>query len=561
MRIMLLASAFNGVTQRLWDDLRGRGHHVAVKLFSDSDDVIAAAHAARPDLVLCPYLKQRVPAEVWRSWPTVILHPGPVGDQGPSSLDFAILDSEPVWGVTAFQAVEELDGGPIWTYRTFPMPADPPRKSALYGGPVADAAVACAVEVVDLATDPGFRPTPLREAYHPVSGTRKRPLLKQDDRQFDWGSNAVDIVRRIRAADGFPGVRTVIAGHEVSAFDARLGVGVGIPGDVIGRYRAHLLVAAGEGAVWIGQLKRVGGIKLPATVLPIDGVPELHDGPRDIRYRRKGSVGELSFYFYNGAAGVDQCRRLESALRYAAQQDTEVIVLRSGPDVFCNGIHLGEIEAAPDPAAAAWENIQAINGICRALIGIQHQITIAAFSGSAGAGGVMLGLAADVVVGRCGAILNPFYNMGLHGSELHTLTLPHRVGHEGAAALLSSKLPISTDKAADIGLVDLVGPGNPIEFDEWLEVVARRYTDPAAWRGVIYSRVPADRPLDYFESQELAEMARDVFDDRAGFAAARRAFVHKCQPQRMTSGLLISGDPTTYDEYIDDMALASTWLA
>jgi putative two-component system protein, hydrogenase maturation factor HypX/HoxX len=135
MRIMLLASAFNGVTQRLWDDLRGRGHHVAVKLFSDSDDVIAAAHAARPDLVLCPYLKQRVPAEVWRSWPTVILHPGPVGDQGPSSLDFAILDSEPVWGVTAFQAVEELDGGPIWTYRTFPMPADPPRKSALYGGP------------------------------------------------------------------------------------------------------------------------------------------------------------------------------------------------------------------------------------------------------------------------------------------------------------------------------------------------------------------------------------------------------------------------------------------
>jgi putative two-component system protein, hydrogenase maturation factor HypX/HoxX len=71
--------------------------------------------------------------------------------------------------------------------------------------------------------------------------------LKQDDRQFDWGSNAVDIVRRIRAADGFPGVRTVIAGYEVSAFDARLGVGVGIPG-VIGRYRAHLLVAAGEGA-------------------------------------------------------------------------------------------------------------------------------------------------------------------------------------------------------------------------------------------------------------------------------------------------------------------------
>lgn len=59
--------------------------------------VVAAAFAAEPDLVLCPNLKERVPAKVWQNWPTVILHPGPVGDQGPSSLDRAILDREPVW--------------------------------------------------------------------------------------------------------------------------------------------------------------------------------------------------------------------------------------------------------------------------------------------------------------------------------------------------------------------------------------------------------------------------------------------------------------------------------
>lgn len=531
MRILLLVSAFNGLTQRLWDGLRSRGHDVAVELYIDPDGVIEAAHAAQPDLVLCPYLKERVPAEVWRKWPTVIIHPGPVGDQGPSSLDHAILNNEPVWGVTALEAVEELDGGPIWTHRTFPMPTDPPRKSALYAGPITAAAVACALEVIEQAADPTFSPSPLSEAPRPVPGTRRRPLVKQVDRRFDWAFDAVDIVRRIRAADGFPGIRTVLAGQEVSVYDARLGTGAGTAGEIIGRHRGHVLVAAGHGSVWIGQAKRIGGIKLPATtVLPVDDVAEVQDGPQDIWYRRDGLVGELTFSFYNGAAGLDQCQRLVSALRYAAKQDTRVLVLRSGPEVFCNGIHLGEIESAPDPATAAWENIRAINGVCRALIEMRQQLTIAAYNGPAGAGGFMLGLGADVVTGRGGVMLNPYYDMGLYGSELHTLTLPQRVGSEGAATLLSAKLPISTNRAARVGLVDLVGPADPIEFGGWLEQLAHRYTELATWRSVIDSRAPADRPLDYYESQELAEMARDIFDDRAGFAAARRSFVHKHRP-------------------------------
>jgi putative two-component system protein, hydrogenase maturation factor HypX/HoxX len=548
MRILLLASAFNGLTQRIWEELRFRDHHVGVQLYTDPESVIAAVHAAQPDLVLCPYLKERVPGAVWRRWPTVIIHPGPVGDQGPSSLDRAIQDSEPVWGVTALQAVEEFDGGPVWAHRTFPMPAQPHRKSVLYNGPVSTAALACVHDVVERAADPSFRPIPVCDAIRTVPGTRNRVLLKQADRRFDWESDADDIVRRICAADGFPGIRTVLAGQEVSVFDARLGAGGGIPGQILGRRRGHLLVAAGRAAVWIGQLKRPGGAKLPATsVLPID-VPEVQEGPQDIRYQRHGLVAEVTFNFYNGAAGVDQCQRLEAALRYAAHQDTRVIVLRSGPDVFCNGIHLGEIEAAPDPANTAWNNIRAINGACRALIEIEHQITIAAFAGAAGAGGVMLGLGADVIVGRAGVILNPYYDIGLSGSELHTLTLPHRLGHEGAELLLAARRPISTDRAVDIGLVDLLGPTDPAEFDHWLASVADRFTDPGAGRGAISSCAPADRPLEYFEFRELAEMAHDIFDDRRGFAATRRAFLDK--RRGASRGPLIAGHRTPYDDWL-----------
>ena len=38
------------------------------------------------------------------------------------------------------------------------------------------------------------------------------------------------------------------------------------------------------------------------------------------------------------------------------------------------------------------------------------------------------------------------------------------------------------------------------------------------------------KPLEAYRVEELAEMSRDIFDDRHGFAAARHAFVTKQKP-------------------------------
>lgn len=542
VRLLLLVSSFNGLTQRIWDELRDRGHDVAVEFALDERTVIDGVYQAQPDLILCPYLKQRVPAEVWSKWPTVIIHPGPVGDRGPSSLDWAIAGGARVWGVTALQAVEEMDAGPIWAHREFEMPAEPPRKSALYGGPVADAAVACALEAVSRATEPGFQPVPLERAPRPVPGTGVLPLMRQADRSFAWSDPAEYILRAIRAADGFPGVRTELAGVVVSAFDAHPGTGSGRPGEILGRANGYLKIACGDGALWLGQLRVPGGIKLPAaTVLAevAERAPVLDDGPPEITYRRRGAVGELTFRFYNGAAGVDQCRRLRRELHRAVRQDTRVLVLRGGPEVFCNGIHLNEIEAAADPAWYAWENITAINQVCRELIEATDQVTIAAFTGSAGAGGVMLALGADVVAARSGVVLNPYYDMGIYGSELHTYVLPRRTGMARAEQLLTACLPVGAATAAQLGIVDLVGPGEPATFDTWLSDLADRYAEPSAWRDTIAGRRAPARPLDYHETLELAEMARDIFDDRSGFTAARHAFVRKQPPTATPARLAV----------------------
>ena len=120
VRIMLLCSAFNGLTQRVWIELRAAGHEVTVQQAGDDDALRAAVAAIRPDLVICPFLRERVPDDVWTAYPTIVIHPGPRGDRGPSSLDWAIMEGRTVWGVTALQAVEEMDAGPIWASRTFP---------------------------------------------------------------------------------------------------------------------------------------------------------------------------------------------------------------------------------------------------------------------------------------------------------------------------------------------------------------------------------------------------------------------------------------------------------
>ena len=546
MRILLLCSSFNGLTQRVWTDLRAAGHEVVSRTAGSEATMRGTVTAVDPDVIICPFLKERIPADIWASRPTIVIHPGPEGDRGPSSLDWAISDAEPEWGVTALGAIDEMDAGPIWGTRTFALPAEPPRKSALYAGPVTEAAAALASEVVAKVGDPAFAPRPLDYSRPGVRG-RLRPTMRQVDRAFSWSDPTEHVLRRIRAADGSPGVRTELAGLPVSVFDAHHGPATpGEPGTIALRRHGAVLVRTGDGALWIGHLRRRGDgprIKLPATMVLRDrlvGVPESLEplgapgaGYREITYHRHGPVGIVSFDFYNGAMSTAQCHRLAAALRAAAAQDTSVLVLRGG-QFFSNGIHLNVIEARPDAAAEAWRNINAINDVCREIITCTHQLVVSAVGGNAGAGGVMLGLGADQVLVRTGVVLNPHYRtMGLSGSEYWTYTLPRRVGAAEAQRLTGECLPIGAAEAAAIGLADGVLPGAPDEFDDAVLDHAYRLATSDGLGQRLAAKAAArvaderHRPLETYRIRELAEMSHDIFDDRYGFAAARHAFVMK----------------------------------
>jgi putative two-component system hydrogenase maturation factor HypX/HoxX len=271
----------------------------------------------------------------------------------------------------------------------------------------------------------------------------------------------------------------------------------------------------------------------------LDGVPEVtgqHSGYDEITYRRDGPVGLLSFDFYNGAMSRLQCRRLYFALLHAAAQDTRVLVLRGGAKtrVFSNGIHLGMIEAAQDPTAEAWANIVAIDDLCRQIITCTRQLVVCAVSGNAGAGGVMLALGADRVLVRDGVVLNPHYRtMGLYGSEYWTYVLPRRVGTEVASAMTMRCQPVGAAQARRTGLADEVLPADAVGFEYAVARYAAQLADSANYRTTLCRKRAARdadeqrRALDDYRRAELDRMWGDIVNDDHGFAAARRAFLHK----------------------------------
>ena len=215
-----------------------------------------------------------------------------------------------------------------------------------------------------------------------------------------------------------------------------------------------------------------------------------------------------------------------------------MLVVRNSGDVFSNGIHLNVIHAAPSPAMEAWRNINAIDDVCREIITCTSQLVVTALGGNAGAGGVMLALGADRVIARDTVVLNPHYQtMGLYGSEYWTYVLPRRVGDLQASRLTQQCLPIGAGHAERIGLVDRLVPGTAQRVRPGGAGLRRRAgrTRPTTAQLVEQKQAAraaaeARKPLEAYRVEELAEMSRDIFDDRHGFTDARRAFVTKQKP-------------------------------
>jgi len=554
VKILLVATAFNSLTQRVFTALRDRGHSVGVELALGDGQLREAVRRDPPDLVIAPMLKSAIPQDIWSTVTCLIVHPGPLGDRGPSSLDWAVHEGARHWGVTVLQAEAEMDAGPVWA--SVPCPLAARGKSDLYRNEIADAALEAVLTAVARFASGDHRPRS-QDGPELRPAVRTRPPMRQADRRIRWDSDPTDrVLRTLRAADSQPGVLDELLGGEWFLQGGHRAHGTGgAPGEVLATRAGAICRATVDGAVWIPQLRprrTPGGprtFSLPAATALGDrlaGVPDVPapllqaHGRRewsDIRYHEVGATGILSFSFPGGAMGTDHCRRLLAAYRAACARPTSVLVLGGERDFFSNGIHLNVIEAAEDPGEESWANINAIDDLVEAVLTTTDKMVVAALGGNAAAGGVMLALAADEVWCRAGAVLNPHYRlMGLYGSEFWTYSLPRRVGASVAAALTEQSLPVSAERAERLGLVDRVLPTPAEGFALQTVELATRWASTAGVQARIAEK-KADRekreqakPLAAYRDEELARMHAIFLDPDHPYHALRRAFVHKEVP-------------------------------
>ncbi|HXU93586.1 MAG TPA: hydrogenase maturation protein [Gallionella sp.] len=547
MRILLLAHSFNSLTQRLHAELAARGHELSVE-FDIADEVAEeAVQLFRPELIVAPYLRREIPESIWSKHVCLVVHPGIVGDRGPSALDWAIQEGEAEWGVTVFQADAEMDAGPVWASETFSMRRA--SKASLYRNEVTTAACRAVLAAVERFASGHFKPVPLTES----APGWLRPLLPQAERRIDWSrDDTATVLRKLAAGDGFPGVADRMFGEPCYLYDGHAEASIlgESPGEIIGRRETALLRATVDGAVWIGQVRRYENdnpIKLPAAAAFADEAAELPELPltgwwaaqadtwQDIAYREADGVGYLHFEFYNGAMGTAQCRRLLQAYQWALTRPTRVVALMGGTDFWSNGIHLNLIEAAESPADESWANINAMNDLAEAIIRTESHLTVAALQGNAGAGGCFLARAADQLWLRDGVLLNPHYkNMGnLYGSEYWTYLLPQRVGEEGVSALMRNRLPLTAQAAVECGFADASLYPNPAAFRA--EVV-RRARELALARDFLQQltakqmkRIADEsaKPLSQYREEELKQMRRNFYGFDPSYHVARYHFVRK----------------------------------
>jgi putative two-component system hydrogenase maturation factor HypX/HoxX len=574
MRILLLTHSFNSLSQRLFGVLQALGHTVSVEL--DIADAVTeeAVEMFKPDVVLAPFLKRRIPETVWARTVCLVVHPGIPGDRGPSALDWAITRGDAQWGVTVLQAVEDMDAGEVWAWEPFAMRPGA-TKSSLYRREVTHAAVVAVLRALQRFT-PGSL-TPTAHVSPQATGTWN-PLMRQTDRRIHWPTDTTaTILQKIAAADGSPGVLDTLFTLPCRLFDANpASTQVAAmfsghePGTVLARRGPALLRRTVDGAIWIGHVRQEEDTTPPQTAPPQPpaanvlklaatrvfatqsaALPELpvplmrEDGEWDeLHYREFGPadarVGWLDFEFHNGAMSERQCLRLRDALRWVRTRSTQVLVLAGGQEFFSNGIHLHDIEAAQrvagDSAAdASMRNINAMDDVALEVLTLTDRITVAALHGNAGAGGCFLALAADVVWAHAGVVLNPHYkNMGnLYGSEYWTYSLPRRIGDAASRALMQERLPLTAADAVARGLLDAAFGEGAQDFGEQVLQKAlalaatHNLTQHLTQKQAQRQQDEAHKPLADYRAEELQRMHRNFYGFDPSYHVARHHFVYR----------------------------------
>ncbi len=534
MKILLLISSFNSLSQRVYCELKELNYEVKILLSKDKN-LITEIKTFNPDLIFAPYLKEYVSKEIYENYQTFILHPGVIGDRGNQSLDYAISDEKKQWGVVILKANEELDGGDIYASSNFPMRVA--TKGSIYRNEICDSSLIALKQLLKNFKNKEFKPTPqIKNKIH--------KKLSQENRKINWEKDNSDtIIKKINMSDSYPGVKESFLGLTCYMYGAYKEDSLRAkPKQIVAKRDGAICLGTIDGAVWISHLKQKNRFKLPATYVlkeKLKGIKELRiplilENKKltyhEIYVEKKDEIAYVYFDFHNGAMSSEQAIRLKYTVDYL-KEECKVLVLMGGEEFFSNGIHLNILENSKKQGEDGWSNINAMNDVVKSVLFSENIITVASFSKNAGAGGVFLGLACDYCIGREGIVLNPHYRtMGLSGSEFHTYTFYKRVEREIADEILDKCIPIGSNKAKRIGLLDEVFSSK--NYKQKLEEFCKQLiNDEYSFNTFIDKKndflYENEEKIEKLKEKELKKMYPEFWEEKSSFHKLRNEFVYK----------------------------------
>ena len=178
--------------------------------------------------------------------------------RGAAPIQWALIRGETETGVTIMQLDAGMDTGPMLLKGTIPIAEDD--TAGTVAARLAPLGAELMLRALDRLEAGTLEPTPQDDALATMA-----PMLKKEDGRIDWTQTAVQVRDRVRGVDPWPGATTTLDGEVLKLWRPKLVPGSGAPGEVLGVDRDGLVVAAGQGAVALGELQLPGRRRVPAS--------------------------------------------------------------------------------------------------------------------------------------------------------------------------------------------------------------------------------------------------------------------------------------------------------
>ena len=213
---------------------------------ADLGVVVAYGHILRPEILSIPTRGMiNVHASLLPRW------------RGAAPIQAAILHGDRVTGVSIMQMEAGLDSGPVYLRRELPVGAED--TTGTLTPRLAELGAEALLEVVDALEGGALAPARQQDDLATFA-----PKVTRLSARVPWSGTAVDVALHIRAFDPWPGAWSDGSGGEVKLFTPRIAEGRGAPGQVLEAHSA-LIVACGDGAVQVAEVKPAGGRRMAAA--------------------------------------------------------------------------------------------------------------------------------------------------------------------------------------------------------------------------------------------------------------------------------------------------------